>query len=112
MEFAKVLVGVAGMALALWAPLPDAAAAELTLKRVLLSTGGVGYFEHEAVVDGNATLELEVRLDQVDDVLKSIVVFDDTVDVDLFDRRRGPGLAHVGEIASGRVLIDFPDQPR
>ena len=75
--FAKVLAGVAGVAMGLVMVLADAAAAELTLKRVLLSTGGVGYFEHEAVIDGNATLELEVRLDQVDDVLKSIVVFDD-----------------------------------
>lgn len=50
----------------------------LPLKRVLLSTGGVGYFEHEAVVQDNATLELEVQFDQVDDVLKSIVVYDDT----------------------------------
>jgi len=49
----------------------------LSLKRVLLSTGGVGYFEFEAEVDGDAELALDVRLDQVDDVLKSIVVFDD-----------------------------------
>jgi len=49
----------------------------LALKRVLLSTGGVGYFEYEAAVEGDATLALPVRLDQVDDVLKSIVVFDD-----------------------------------
>ncbi|MEE8532448.1 MAG: hypothetical protein V3S95_02740, partial [Alphaproteobacteria bacterium] len=54
-----------------------AAAAELSLKRVLLSTGGVGYFEYEAEVEGNAELALDVRLDQVDDVLKSIVVYDD-----------------------------------
>jgi hypothetical protein len=58
---------------------PTFAAADtpLTLRRVLLSTGGVGYFEFEAEADGDATLALEVRLDQVDDVLKSIVVFDD-----------------------------------
>ncbi len=31
---------------------PGWAAADLTLKRVLLSTGGVGYFEYEALVDG------------------------------------------------------------
>ena len=49
----------------------------LDLKRVLLSTGGVGYFEYESTVDGDAELSLPVRLDQVDDVLKSIVVFDD-----------------------------------
>lgn len=47
------------------------------LKRVLLSTGGVGYFEYEATVEGDAALGLDIRLDQVDDVMKSIVVFDD-----------------------------------
>src|SRR5690606_28746330 len=51
---------------------------ELALKRVLLSSGGVGYFEHEAQVQGDATLNLEIPLAHVDDVLKSIVVFDDT----------------------------------
>ena len=55
----------------------DRPAGELALKRVLLSTGGVGYFEHEARVSGDAALTLEVRRDQVDDVLKSIVVYDD-----------------------------------
>ncbi len=47
------------------------------LKRVMLSSGGVGYFEYEAEVDGDTELELSVRLDQVDDVLKSIVIYDD-----------------------------------
>src|SRR5580704_3708077 len=50
--------------------------AELALKRVVLSTGGVGYFEYEAEVDGDAALTLDVALDQVDDVLKSLVVYD------------------------------------
>jgi hypothetical protein len=48
--------------------------ADLELRRVILSSGGVGYFEHEARVDGPAELSLPVRLDQVDDVLKSLVV--------------------------------------
>ncbi len=47
------------------------------LRRVMLSTGGVGYFEYEAKVIGTTELQLPVRMDQVDDVLKSIVVFDD-----------------------------------
>lgn len=54
-----------------------AVAGELALKRVMLSSAGVGYFEYEAAVDGPATLGLDVKLDQVDDVLKSLVVFDD-----------------------------------
>lgn len=53
-----------------------AAAADLVLKRVVLSTGGVGYFEYEAAVEGDAALALDVPLDQVDDVLKSLVVYD------------------------------------
>lgn len=56
---------------------PALADSPLALKRVLLSTGGVGYFEYEARVTGDAALVLEVRRDQVDDVLKSVVVYDD-----------------------------------
>jgi hypothetical protein len=48
-----------------------------SLRRVMLSTGGVGYFEYDAQVTGTQELQLPVRMDQVDDVLKSIVVFDD-----------------------------------
>lgn len=57
-------------------PASAASAPELALKRVVVSTGGVAYYEHEAVVEGDAELTLDVRLDQVDDVLKSLVVFD------------------------------------
>ena len=52
-------------------------AQDLALKRVMLSSGGLGYFEYEAAVEGDATLKLTVSLDQVDDVLKSLVVYDD-----------------------------------
>jgi hypothetical protein len=54
-----------------------ALAQDLSLKRVMLSSGGLGYFEYEATVDGDATLRLTVSLQQVDDVLKSLVVYDD-----------------------------------
>ncbi len=54
-----------------------AEAADLALKRVLLSTGGVGLYEYEADVEGDATVEWKAPLDQIDDILKSVVVFDD-----------------------------------
>jgi hypothetical protein len=54
-----------------------AAAADLTLHRVMLSAAGAGYFEFDAKVDGAGTLGLDVPLDQVDDVLNSLAVFDD-----------------------------------
>ena len=65
---AVLLFGATGA----WAQTTD-----LELRRVLLSTGGVGYFEYEATISGDQSLSLEVRLDQVNDVLKSIVVYDD-----------------------------------
>jgi hypothetical protein len=54
----------------------QAHAAELALRHVMLSSGGVGYFEYTADIDGDATLGLDVPLGQVDDILKSLVVFD------------------------------------
>lgn len=53
-----------------------ALADDVTLQRVILSSAGVGYFEYEAKVDGDATLGLNVPLADVDDVLNSLVVFD------------------------------------
>src|SRR5262249_43636721 len=53
-----------------------AAPGDLALKRVMLSTGSVAYLEFEAEVTGNAELTLDIPLDQVDDVLKSVVVYD------------------------------------
>ena len=53
-----------------------ARAAGLNLTHVMLSSGGVGYFEYSADVDGDAVLGLDVPLGQVDDILKSLVVFD------------------------------------
>ncbi|TWS93371.1 hypothetical protein FQU96_41780, partial [Reyranella sp. CPCC 100927] len=67
------LAAVAGLTAALLAS-TSALAQELALKRVMLSSGGVGYFEYEASVENDATLKLTVNLDQVDDVLKSLVV--------------------------------------
>ncbi|MEI6560303.1 MAG: DUF4139 domain-containing protein [Rhodospirillaceae bacterium] len=67
----------AALALMLLAAPVLAAGPDLTLKRVLLSTGGVGYFEYEARVTGDAELTLPVRRDRVDDVMKSLVVYDD-----------------------------------
>lgn len=71
--------GAAGLLVAVAVVVAPALAAgqELELKRVMLSAGGVGYFEYEAEVDGDVVLPLSVRLDQVDDVLKSIAVYDD-----------------------------------
>jgi hypothetical protein len=81
-----------------------ARAGDLALRRVMLSTGGVGYFEYEAAVDGPATLGLDVPLAQVDDVLKSLVVFDDAGGVG--------GLELPGEDAGHAAFGDVPFGPQ
>ena len=46
------------------------------LRRVMLSSGGVAYVEYQGRVGAEGLLRLPVPLEQVDDVLKSLVVFD------------------------------------
>lgn len=46
------------------------------LKRIILFTSGVGYFEHQGTVDGDAVVELKFNTDDVNDLLKSLVVQD------------------------------------
>src|SRR5687768_15501419 len=55
----------------------SAAADQPVLERVLLSTGGVGYFGYRAAVDDDGRVRLTVPLRQVDDILKSLTVLDD-----------------------------------
>ena len=51
-------------------------AAEFPLKRVVLSTSGLAQFTHAGEAEAGSVIELPVRIDQVDDVLKSLTVFD------------------------------------
>lgn len=54
-----------------------AGAAELPLARVVLSNSGLAQFTHAGTVTGGSSIDLAVRLDQVDDILKSLTVFDE-----------------------------------
>jgi len=49
---------------------------DLPIKRVVLFSSGVGYFEHQGKVKGDATVELRFPVEQVNDLLKSMVVED------------------------------------
>jgi hypothetical protein len=53
-----------------------ACAGELPLKRVVLSTAGLAQFTHAGEVMPGTIVDLSVRLDQVDDLLKSLTIFD------------------------------------
>ncbi len=48
----------------------------LPLNRVVLFSSGVGFFEHSGSVEGNATVEMKFNADDVNDLLKSMVVRD------------------------------------
>lgn len=49
---------------------------DLPIKRVVLFSSGVGYFEHQGKVQGDATVELRFPVEQINDLLKSMVVED------------------------------------
>lgn len=49
---------------------------ELTITRAVLFSSGVGYFEHTGQVEGDVTLSLMFKTDQINDVLKSMVLMD------------------------------------
>ena len=44
------------------------------IRAITLSSGGLAEVSRSAVVDGDGVVRIEVRLDQVDDMLKSLVV--------------------------------------
>ena len=51
-------------------------AAELPLTRVVLFSSGVGYFQHQGMVQGDATIPMSFRVEQINDILKSMVLQD------------------------------------
>jgi len=53
-----------------------AQAADLPLSRVVLFSTGVGYFQHDGTVEGDATVSLSFRVEQINDILKSLVLMD------------------------------------
>jgi hypothetical protein len=50
--------------------------AKAPVERIVLFNSGVGYFEHRGTVQGNASIELKFDVDNVNDLLKSMVLED------------------------------------
>jgi len=48
----------------------------MPLRNVVLFSSGVGYFGRSGVVDGDASMDLNVRAPQISDILKSLTLFD------------------------------------
>ena len=68
------LLFAAAMAVAARADGPQAS--NLPLKRVVLFSSGVGFFEHAGQVNGDAKVEMQFKTDDINDLLKSMVVQD------------------------------------
>jgi hypothetical protein len=58
------------------APAADPQSADLPLKRVVLFSSGVGFFEHSGEIDGDRTLEFKFSAGSINDLLKSMVARD------------------------------------
>src|SRR6476660_16661 len=74
-----VLAAAALQSIAFGQKAEDAAKAndsKLPIKRVVLFSSGVGYFQHQGKVDGNASVDLKFRVDDINDLLKSMVLED------------------------------------
>ena len=57
-------------------PAPTTAAADVPVKEVVLFSSGVGYFEHFGTVRGDGSTELRFKTNQINDILKSLVLQD------------------------------------
>ncbi|MEP0844682.1 MAG: hypothetical protein HRF43_18435, partial [Phycisphaerae bacterium] len=71
-RFMGVAVSVLGLTTAAGA----AATTDLKVNRVSIFSSGVAFFERGATVNGSATAELRFRAEQINDILKSLVVQD------------------------------------
>ena len=52
------------------------AAADVPVKKVMLFSSGVGYFEHAGAVHGNSATQLRFKTNQINDILKSLMLQD------------------------------------
>ncbi|MBI1336999.1 MAG: DUF4139 domain-containing protein [Phycisphaera sp.] len=102
---------------------------DLPVKRAVLFSSGVGYFEHAGKVDGDARLSIGFKTEQINDVLKSLVFADagggtvttvsypsnDPLEralrsfgIDLSDNPDMPTL--LGQLRGARVTVLAPDK--
>lgn len=58
------------------AAVAPAAQTDVPVKLVMLYSSGVGYFEHHGSVEGNSSTEIRFKTEQINDLLKSLVLQD------------------------------------
>jgi len=73
----------------------------LPIKRITLYRSGVGSFERRGLVDGDATVQLRFGADQINDILKSMIV------LDLSGQGRVGGISYASKEPLARRLASF-----
>jgi len=105
-----------GAAICAAAPAHAQEAASVPVRDVVLFSSGVGYFQRSGQITGAASINLPFRAEQVNDILKSLVLFDPAGNVrpvtyttkDPVGRQlRGAGLAVNQSISMGALLRQF-----
>ncbi|MDZ4820627.1 MAG: DUF4139 domain-containing protein, partial [Planctomycetota bacterium] len=80
-----IAIAVAIVAVSSWSLAADDAkadkkeekkASDLPLKKIVLFNSGVGFYEHSGDITGNAHVDLKFKVDDVNDLLKSMVLQD------------------------------------
>jgi hypothetical protein len=72
-----LLVATAAVRTAAQAPRPlTPPTTDVPVTKVILFSSGVGYFEHTGMVHGNSATELRFRTNQINDILKSLMLQD------------------------------------
>jgi len=74
--------------------------ADVPVKQIVLFGSGVGYFEHFGSVKGNATTELRFKTDQVNDMLKSLLLQD-------MDGGKVSSVTYPGQLPLAHMLKSF-----
>src|SRR5437879_6511812 len=54
----------------------DEKPAQVPLKKVVLFNSGLGFFRHEGEIEGDKQVELKFKIDDINDLLKSMVLED------------------------------------
>ena len=70
------LAGGRAMAAGDAAPATATGNSQVPVKEVVLFSSGVGYFEHDGIVTDNSSPEIRFKTQQINDVLKSLVLQD------------------------------------
>src|SRR5213596_3631810 len=55
---------------------PGARAAQLPIGQVVLFSSGVGYFQREGAVEGDARVDLSFPVEDINDLIKSLILQD------------------------------------